>query len=349
MNNRKPAALLLNDIHISKDNIPEFQKNWDEAIRICKDNGIADMIIGGDLWLSRSAQTLDVLMAVRQAIIKATSQKITLTIAEGNHCKVDQESVLGYSHIFSEYPDVYVVDDYSVIEFGDNTVLYVMSYFPENGSFIKRLQSVIDTDFNSDKHNILYIHEGIRGGLATPSDDELPASLFDKFDATLVGHYHDRKKIQDTSIEYIGSSRQHNFGENEEKGYTLLYDDGSYEFIKNQVNVRYKTLTVDVRELDDFTLSQNDKELGLETVYKTKLCIKCSSAEASTIDKKKLIEMGFTKVEVKSETNETKAVASQALEHKYDKNGIKEEYTVFCADKGISNVEMGLQYLNKIN
>lgn len=344
MNNKKPVALLLNDIHISKDNIPEFQKNWDEAIRICKGHDVADMIVGGDLWLSRSAQTLDVLMAVRQAIIKATSQNITLTIAEGNHCKVDQESVLGYSHIFSEYPNVYVVDDYSAIEFGDNTVLYVMSYFPENGSFTERLQNLLATDFDSTKHNVLYIHEGIRGGLATPTDDELPASLFDKFDATLVGHYHNRKTIKDTHIEYIGSSRQHNFGEDEEKGYTLLYDDGSYEFVKNQANTRYKVIDLDLKNIDHAPAFDKDADVP----YKLKACVRCASNEATAIDKNKLIGLGYTKVEIQSEKTEAKAIANQALDQKYDKSGIKEEYANFCVDKGIS-VEMGLQYLDKIN
>lgn len=28
MSKKIPSALLLNDIHVSKDNIPEFQKNW---------------------------------------------------------------------------------------------------------------------------------------------------------------------------------------------------------------------------------------------------------------------------------------------------------------------------------
>jgi len=63
MNQKNPVALLLNDIHVSKDNIPEFQKNWDEALAICDQYQISDIIIGGDLWLSRSAQTLSVLMA----------------------------------------------------------------------------------------------------------------------------------------------------------------------------------------------------------------------------------------------------------------------------------------------
>lgn len=346
MKQKQPVALLFNDIHISKDNISEFQANWNEALQICKDKGISDMIIGGDLWLSRSAQTLDVLMAVRQAIMKATSQGLYLTIAEGNHCKVNQESPLGYSHIFSEYPNVDVVDSYTVMDIGDDAVLYIMGYFPENGSFIERLQQLIEHDLDISKQSVLYIHEGIRGGLATPSDHELPTNIFEPFDAVLVGHYHDRKQVVGTRIEYIGSSRQHNFGEDEEKGYTVLFDDGTYEFIKNQANVRYKTLAIDVKELDSFTLSQNDKEQGL---YKTKLCVKCSSAEASTIDKKKLIEMGCTKVEVITEGTVNQETATHTLDHKYDKTGIKAEYTTFCADKGIENVEMGLQYLDKIN
>ena len=56
---RIPCALLINDIHVSKDNIPEFQKNWDEALAICNEQEIPEIIVGGDLWQSRSAQTLE--------------------------------------------------------------------------------------------------------------------------------------------------------------------------------------------------------------------------------------------------------------------------------------------------
>lgn len=345
MKQKQPVALLFNDIHISKDNIPEFHANWNEAIQICKDRGISDMIIGGDLWLSRSAQTLDVLMAVRQAIIKATSQELYLTIAEGNHCKVDQESPLGYSHIFSEYPNVDVVDSYTIMDIGENATLYIMGYYLENGSFIERLQKLVELDLDKSKRNILYVHEGIRGGLATPSDHELPTNIFEPFDAVLVGHYHDRKLVAGTRIEYIGASRQHNFGEDEEKGYTILFDDGSYEFVKNKVNTRYKTLAVDMARLNNFTLPPNNQEVP----YRVKLCVSCNSSEASTIDKKKLINMGCTKVEVIKEDTQAEETASHSLDHKFDKSGIKAEYTTFCADKGIENVEMGLQYLDKIH
>lgn len=350
MRQKQPVALLMNDIHISKDNISEFQINWDEALRICQERNICDIIIGGDLWQSRSSQTLDVLIAIKQAIIKATTLGINLTIAEGNHCKINQESILGYSHIFSEYPNVYVVDTYTVMDISDKVILYIMGYFPENGSFIEHLQQLIEQDFDKTTYNILYIHEGIKGGLTTPSENELPTNIFEPFDAVLVGHYHDRKKIPGTHIEYIGASRQHNFGENEDKGYTILFDDGTYEFVQNQANTRYKTLNINLAEIKKY----GDKlpELSDEkdaASYKIKLCVNCNSAEVSTIDKKKLLEIGYTKVEVITEDIAVQDATNHTLDHKFDKNGIKAEYTTFCADKGIENVEMGLQYLDKIN
>lgn len=343
-----PCALLINDIHVSKDNIPEFQKNWDEAIKICQERDIADIIIGGDLWQSRSAQTLDTLLAVRDAIIKAQNANIHLTIAEGNHDLVDQEALLGYSHIFHGYKDVDVVGDYTIIDFTDNISLYVMSYFPENGSFSQRLKDIVASDdFDTQRTNILYIHQGIRGGLSQPSEDELPTSIFKDFDAVLVGHYHDRKKIAGTAIEYIGSSRQHNFGEDEEKGYTVLYDDGSYEFVKNEVNIRYKNIAVEFSEID----SKLMKELGevkKDARYKTKVKVNCFSDEATSVDKQKLIDAGATKVEIITEQTEIVEIEARSLEQKFDKSGIKEEYTNFCSEKEIDNT-MGLQYLDKIN
>ena len=104
MENKFPCALLINDSHASKDNLAEFLKNWNEAMKICQDNDIQYLVVGGDLWQSRSAQTLDTLMAVRDAILTATkTYGLYVVLANGNHDLVDQESILGYNHIFSDY------------------------------------------------------------------------------------------------------------------------------------------------------------------------------------------------------------------------------------------------------
>ena len=195
--------------------------------------------------------------------------------------------------------------------------------------------------------NVLYIHEGIRGGLATPSDDELPSNIFNGFDSVLVGHYHNRKQIHGTNIEYIGSSRQHNFGEDEEKGYTILYSDGSTKFIKNEVNQRYKVIEVDVADMNDDFMNML-AEIKTDSRYKVKVRVKCDSAQSSAINKQKLAEAGANKIELVTEQTEAMRTDHQSITQKFDKSGIKEEYTNFCAQKSIDN-QLGLHYLEKLN
>ena len=336
-----PYALLINDIHASKDNIPEFQKNWDEALAICEERGITEIVIGGDLWQSRSAQTLPVLMAVQQAIFKATTNDIEVIIAPGNHDKIDQESILSYSHLFKGYDRVTVIDDYIIEDLDNGLMLVTMAYFPEDGGFSKKLAAL--TAKEDASNIILYIHEGISGAISTTNDKELPAKLFKGFKQVLVGHYHDRVKVGN-NIQYIGASRQHNFGEDPDKGYTIIYSDGTTEFIKNQANVAYATI-----DLVPENLEAGKKKVAelIEKGIKVKVRVSCESVEAKTIDKQALIDMGVTKVEIKSETV-TVETAEQALETKYDKAGIKAEYTTFCEKKEIADVETGLKYLDII-
>ena len=221
-----------------------------------------------------------------------------------------------------------------------------MSYFPENGSFMERLESLKE-GLEPDITHILYIHEGIRGGLTTPSDDELPANIFNEFDKVLVGHYHNRKHVAGTKIEYIGSSRQHNFGEDEEKGYTILYSDGSTKFIKNEVNQRYKVIDVDIADMDDEFMARL-AEIKADTRYKVKVRVKCESVQSSTVNKQKLAECGANKIELVTEQTVVMGADHKCITTKFDKSGIKEEYTNFCSQKSIDN-ELGLRYLEKLN
>ena len=344
---KSPAVLLINDIHVSKDSIEEFEKNWNEALNVCMRNNIRRIVVGGDLWQSRSSQTLSTLMSVRKVIKEAYYNKIYLTLAEGNHDKVDPESFDGYNHVFSEYFGVNVVDVCEVISVSDKCNIYVMSYFPENTTFCKHLNDVVEHLLDPNKYNILYIHEGINGALSTPSDKELSPDIFGDFDKVLVGHYHNRCKIKNTNIEYIGSSRQHNFGEDEEKGYTIVYDDGSHEFVENKENIRYNVIDIAPK---DITSSLYNELLDIQEqgVYKVKLRIRCKSTEVSTIDRNKLIESGATKVEFVTEETEISETANLSLEKKFDKTGIKNEYSRFCENKDV-DVKLGLSYLDRLN
>lgn len=343
----KAIALLVNDLHISKDTITDFNQNWDEAIGICKDEGIKEMFIGGDMFTSRGSQTLDVLLAVKNAIQRADSMEIDVTIAEGNHDKINQESFFGYNHLFTVCPNVDAIDTFIIADY-ENISLGVISYFPENGSFIEKLDAMKKQLGKRVGKTVLYIHEGIHGALGDfDIPGELPNDIFSDFKKVLVGHYHNRVHIPDTNIQYIGSSRQNNFGEDEEKGYTILYDDGKTKFIKNEVNVRYMTCEIDSSDADDTFLDKLEELKNSTPPYKVRVKVNCSDAEAKTFDKQTLVDCGASKVELVTERLQKIEVQSTSIDEKFDKNGIKREYQAFCDTKGI-NPEKGLEYLNMI-
>ena len=346
---KQPLALLVNDLHIDKDHVQDFIANWDEALDICKRNEIYDIVIGGDVFTSRSSQTLSVLLAVRAALKRATDLDIAVTMANGNHDLVNQEEDEGYCHLFSEYQGVEVVDVYKILEWSDTDFqLVLMSYWPEQGSFLDKLELVKEGVKDVSK-TILYIHEGIQGALGdfeVPSD--LPQDVFSCFKAVLCGHYHNRTHIKDTEIYYIGSSRQSNFGEDEMKGYTILYDDGSWGFEQNSINIRYATLEVNISDIDEkFLQSICDYHDCPPFPYRVRVRVRCTEAEAKNFDKKILLDNGANKVEFITEKVQAIQAKASGIDEKYDKDGIKKEYLSFCESKDIDS-ELGLKYLEKL-
>lgn len=349
MKGHYPCLLLLNDIHISKDNIPAFKANWQEAIDICRKMDVKEIAIGGDLFFSRAAQTLDVLLAVHDALLTAAEHGIHVTIAEGNHDKVNQENERGYCHVFDQHSNVLVCDEYVSLPLGDDCrfVLHMMGYFPEDGSFCTRLDRLKEEALDPKRLNFLYIHEGINGALAQPNDKELPAKIFEDFDKVFVGHYHNRTIIDKTRIEYIGSSRQHNFGEDEEKGYTVIYTDGSHEFIKNQANTRYRVIDV-AAERAGLHLMDELREIDADGRYKVKVRVHAPQAAMKSVDKVALLDAGATKVELIADDEEMVEVAASSFFEKFDSHRIRETYEEFCREKQIDDVAIGLEYLSKI-
>lgn len=339
--------LLLNDIHVSKDNIPEYLANWHEALEVCVTHDIREIAFGGDMFQSRSSQTLDVLLAVHDALLEAEHSGIRIILANGNHDKVNQENVRGYCHVFDQHPNVTMVDAfYTVAREEWDFVLHIGAYFPEEGTFAERLKEWQSTNAVDGKLNYLYVHEGVNGALGQPNGKELPVKVFKDFDRVFVGHYHNRTRVK-PNIEYIGSSRQANFGEDEEKGYTLLYTDGSTEFVKNTVNVRYQVIDVDASRVS-VHLKDRLEEIRSDGRYRTKVRVHGTSTETAHVDKEQLLQSGASKVEIVHEETVPTGSEPGGLFEKFDSHKIRESYKNFCREKEIENVELGLDYLSKI-
>lgn len=339
--------LLMNDIHVSKDNIPDFKVNWHEALNVCQRLGIREIALGGDLFQSRVSQTLDVLLTVHDVLLLTAQAGIRITLAEGNHDLVDQEALRGYCHLYDRHPAVTVVDDFLTLENPAwDFVMHIMSYFPENGSFTGRLQALIAGSLDAGKRNYLYIHQGINGALATPAADELPAQIFEPFDKVFVGHYHNRSVVRGTVIEYIGSARQFNFGEDTAKGYTVLYTDGTHEFIQNEVNTRYHVIEVPAAKVDVHLLDRIDE---MKADPRCRIKVRVTGSTTDTIDKKRILEAGASKVELVCADAEVIEVPEEGVLEKFDAGRIRQSYEEFCGKRSIEDVALGLSYLQKIN
>ena len=192
----------------------------------------------------------------------------------------------------------------------------------------------------------MYAHEGVNGALKHSSENELSPDVFKAFDKVFVGHYHDRKTIEGTSIEYIGASRQHNFGEDEEKGYTVVYEDGNYDFVKNERNSRFSVVEVAAEGVDVHLLNRLEG-IREDERYKVKVRVRCPGAKVVSIDKEKLLQAGASKVEILVEEDIAEATGS-SLFNKFDNQEIIKNYEVFCDEKRIEDVDLGLSYLSKI-
>lgn len=338
--------LCMNDSHAKKGDTNEFLLNWEEAFEICEKEGIETILFGGDMFHSSASQSLEVLLAVKDVLIQCEKRGIKVLAVWGNHDITSKDSEVSYLHIYEPYKAL-VLDKYICLDKKqDDFKLHMMSYALESGKFQEELAEV-KKNLSSSQKNILYIHEGINGGLGADnvSNKELPTGIFDEFDKVLCGHYHNRTKIPNTDIEYIGSSRQMNFGEDEEKGYTIIYSDGSTKFVKNEKNLRYITIEKTFEELDDDLLDQI-AEL-YDDWYSVRLVIHCKKSQVSSVDKSKYLNANAAKVVIKTE-NEIVTKAEQSAFHRYDKNGIVNAYGEFCEGKDLSP-QFGLKYIEQIN
>ena len=341
--NTTDSFLFINDVHISRDQIPVFEKNWNEAVDICIERKIKYIVVGGDLFQARDSQTLSVLRKIQESLELSSSKGITVILTNGNHDKVNQEDEFGYCHLYKYMPDVIVVDTYIILE-TPHANIFVLAYFPETGSLKDKVEDIYGSKtFSNKKDNILYAHAGVLGSLGRENKDEVSSELFAKFDRVYMGHYHNRSQFG-KNIWYIGSSRQYNYGEDDEKGYNVCDSYGELTFIQNKVNTRFADIKVDIDEISKIpSMVKKIRKKG--DMYRIKCTISVPSHFKGVVDKDAIKKMGVNRVEINNifePTTQNKG----GLYKKFDKEQVVETYSEYCNEINVSP-DLGVKYLNK--
>lgn len=118
-NNSIPIALLITDCHCGKETVGDFLTNWDEAIELCFSQKIKTILFLGDLVLSRSAQSLDILLAIHDVLEKCRKYGIQVVMINGNHCKINQEALRGYCNVFDSFENVRVISEWGEVRLSE--------------------------------------------------------------------------------------------------------------------------------------------------------------------------------------------------------------------------------------
>ena len=337
--------ILSSDWHLSQDNILEIHSIADQLIEVAIEINCKEHFILGDVFESRKAQPLDVLDTFTAVLDKFNKAGLTTYLIPGNHDKINYSSEKSYLDTYQYHPGVVLVSDiHGIIREG---LQIDMIPFFENSIFNSKLKDSYDP-LNEDTKVILLTHIGIEGFLRHDGEkekDEVTTNQLSNYKEVFVGHYHN-KSVKD-NVRYIGSIMPKNFGEDNDKGFTILeISDGEFEVSTFKPNFKeYKKVEVDVESLSKLEISDLIKENNCENTN-VRFIFKGEKTKLDSIDTTELQKAG---IEVKKEAIEIeeqiiKASKDEVIE--FNKSTILDEFKMFCSLNEIEQ-ETGINYLEK--
>ena len=102
---KKAVALLVNDIHLNKDNGELVKSIFDQMVSVCKYYNITNIICGGDVFTNRSGQPLSCLLTFAECLDILKKEEILFSVIPGNHDKTDADEYDSYLDVFSNYSE----------------------------------------------------------------------------------------------------------------------------------------------------------------------------------------------------------------------------------------------------
>lgn len=138
----------------------------------------------------------------------------------GNHDLMNQNQFLTDNHFFYplkvfEDPNITVVDTVKYVEIDDYEFVFC-PYVPP-GKFVKALNTLLEDDYNWDLCDCIFAHQEFKGCKMGAIISEIGDEWDESYPPVISGHIHDRQDVGE-NIFYTGSSIQHAFGENPNKG-----------------------------------------------------------------------------------------------------------------------------------
>lgn len=241
--------MLFTDIHLKESNCEDVKKILiEQGIPLCKEYKINQVFCLGDVFDSRIGQKQLVLNTWGEILNKYNNNNITINCIRGNHDSSDYKSKLSFLTEYRYHPGFRLIDDIELVTIG-NFEFYCIAYWAED-IWIERFKELKGLIMNND-NTICLGHQSITGSINQNycTENRLKIDMFKDFKLTLMGHFHDHQQIGE-QFYHIGSLVQNNFGEDDKKGFWILYNDFSLQLIPS-VSRRFKKITINLQEVSE--------------------------------------------------------------------------------------------------
>lgn len=236
----KPIAVLISDIHFTPATLEEATQSLLKAQFKAKMLDVP-LVIMGDTLDSKAIIRAECANKIIQLLSVGDAPETIVLV--GNHDRINEKSV---EHSLNFIKPYCTVVDSPRTGFLCTTPITVIPY----QSDIAVIKAVLeDSDHKSE--GLVLMHQGIQGSSAGHYIQDKTAIPQDwvKSHRVISGHYHARQDIDCTPeakysffphqgiFSYVGNPYTLGFGEanDPEKGYQILYDDGSLEFVPTKL------------------------------------------------------------------------------------------------------------------
>lgn len=331
MKSKKTAmSVIITDTHLKKDNFQQVKSVIQQAIQVAKENHCNSVIHLGDHFVNRANQDLETVLNFMKLLDMFVKDDIVFETFPGNHDKSDQTVNESWISLFENYAPTYVkiYEDASSVQATEEIVYNFLPYYKDE-IYQEKLMSLV---LEPDKKNVLFTHQGISGVLDNDGikvSNSINKQCFSVFDKVFIGHFHNYSRV-DKNIEFIGSTDARTYGEDENKGCVILYDDLSTE----RINFEFKKFkTIEIKEQEIINIEKIIKEYK-NSEDNIRLYISGNRDELVKVDKTKLNNLGFevilsdTELIVIEEENEKTTLRT-------DRKELRKDFIGYCENKEI--------------
>jgi DNA repair exonuclease SbcCD nuclease subunit len=341
---KKEITIISTDWHIKKDNVSIIKDLISQKIELAKLLKIDKVFCLGDVFQSRQEQPLSVLKCFEDCLDLFKKAEIKLICIPGNHDKTNYDSRDSFLDSFSWHPALSLTREAAIVKIGEIT--FRMIPFFNDEVFTDIHKKSIDK-IPIKKNEVLLSHMAVVGSInndGSKVEKSIDPKSFKGYELTLLGHYHNYHKVSG-EVYHIPSLYQKDYSEDNNKGFTIVYDDLSFE-IKNSIFKEYKTIDIDLDTVSAKEFKETISKIDVdESFYRLKL--KGSVEKVNSVKSDELKIMGFSvKKEAKDiEVSIEEVEAGNFVE--FTDSAIIEEFQIFCEKEKYEDIEKGNNYLKK--